>query len=304
MRKLIPTIFLCFLTLSTSLDHPRIFTKAFIDTALDTSITLNDEYFGANFDSNFSNLKKYFNDDNYNLIVFSLQKILSDVKSTYPQAELNQIITTIQANIMNKSILNNIHMKLLNITPLIVQTMKQGLQPENTGIALGKAIKILMQSEPGLLSFSEEGISFIPSGNVVGDFVKGLFQGLTKEGSKGKCNRGIEKDYDKVCDLVKKVMGLVFKGKEFKDIFGKLLVDFLSLGTLINDCKIFEIGSVVKDITAEGGVQKVVERIEKNLNNVMSYGIQIVLGVTSKDFKKVGGAVGNVVKTVFEFYVD
>ena len=304
MRKLIPTIFLCFLTLSTTFDHPRTFTKAFLDTALDTSITLNDEYFGANFDSSFEKLKKYFNDDNYNLIVFTLQKILSEVKSTYPQAELNKIINTIQTNIVNKSILNNIHIKLLTITQFIVQTIKEGIQPESTGIALGKVVKVLMQNEPGLVSFTEEGISVISSGNVLGDFVKGLFQGLTKEGSQGKCSKGIGKDYDKVVVLVKKIMALLFKGKEFKDIFGELLVDFLSLGTLINDCRIFEIGSVIKEITAEGGVQKVFERIEKNLNTIMSYGMQIFLGATTKDFVKVGGAVGAVVKIVFEFYVE
>ena len=79
------------------------------------------------------------------------------------------------------------------------------------------------------------------------------------------------------------------------------MVDFLSLGTLINDCRIFDLSSIVKEITTEGGVQKVMERIEKNLNIIISYGMQIVLGATKRDFMKIGTAVGAVVKIVFEF---
>lgn len=88
------------------------------------------------------------------------------------------------------------------------------------------------------------------------------------------------------------------------EIISAIFADIRAIDGLFTDCRIMDLIVVIKDLSTDEGVQKILIRISEHFPEVLSQIGEMVIAITQSDMNGAGKYLGEILKIILEFYVN
>ena len=276
--------------------------KNFLDNILyyalgNKTVFIKEECLGKEYDKDIKGLLKYIEMDTYQLIVYKIEKIAEDAYSNCPIDLALSLFKNATNSIYSISFLSSIMSRMSNISKIIITELKaENHTAESFGKAIGEVIYAII---------SNDSITLENYNNDTGyDIIEGIFDGLTVNKSLVKCKETIVKGKNDLIQVFFDIIDILKNPKEEDDLMTLIFMKLIGVAGIITDCRIFYLISSIKDIFTEDGYNNIIQRINGNSTILFENVEQLVNANNNRNFHNIGESLGNILRIIFDFYVE
>jgi hypothetical protein len=261
------------------------------------TVIINEECLGEEYDKDIENLLKYIENDSYQLIIYNIEKIAEDAYSNCPIDLTLSLFKNASNTIYSISFLSSIMSRMSQISKIIITEFKsENHSAESFGKAIGELIYSIISNDTISLENYNSDMGY--------DIFEGIFDGLTVNKSLVKCKETIVKGKNDLIQVFFDIIDILKNPKEEDDLMTLIFMKLIGVAGIITDCRIFYLISSIKDIFTEDGYNNIIQRINGNSTILFENVEQLVNANNNRNFHNIGESFGNILRIIFDFYVE